>query len=62
MLVYILIYYTNINISNILDIFMCRTQLDVGRYTAFAVPKVKGNKYEFVAISNAVSDACYLHY
>jgi len=31
-------------------------QLDVGQYTAFAVPKDKGRQYEFVAISNAVSN------
>ena len=33
-------------------------QLDVAQYTAFAVPKVAGRLYEFVAISNAVSH-CY---
>jgi len=33
-------------------------QLDVGYYTAFAVPKGKGRRYEFVAISDAVSDRC----
>jgi len=31
------------------------TQLDVGYYTAFAVPKEKARRYEFVAISDAVS-------
>ena len=34
--------------------------MDVGRYTAFTVPKDKGTKYEFVAISDAVSDCTLL--
>jgi len=35
--------------------FVTNVQLDVGQYTAFAVPKDKSRRYEFVAITNAVS-------
>ena len=42
----------------IISLLMWCVQLDVVRYTSFAVPKDKGKRFEFVTISNAVSYCC----